>query len=294
MSGALIQQKLSQAPFFQSFDSNELKAIVSISKIQNIRTNQIVFSELTPANSLFLLTKGHIKLVFDNKRIIDIAQGQIFGDWAVVNESMRLATAKSTMESEIIVIDASAIKEFKIDPKISYKIIRQIANTLVSRLVIRSQIASHILIEEGESQFTEFKSSLRWNAHINKKDAAIELACLKTVAGFLNAKGGVLFIGVRDDGSILGITHDHFENPDKMMLHLNHLITMRLGKEALPDVHLSVVNIKNSLVLRIDCEASRQPIFVKNDKEELFFVRVGNMTQSYTIKNAIDYIRQRF
>lgn len=294
MSATVIYEKLSQAPFFQNFNNEELATIVSISKLHKIESGYIIFSELTPANSMFLLSKGHIQLIFDNKKIIDISQGQIFGDWAIVNESMRLATAKSTVQSEIIEIDAKAIKEFQIDPKISYKIIRQIANTLVSRLVVRSQIASYILIEEGESQFTEFKSSLRWNVHTNKKDEAIELACIKTIAGFLNAKGGVLFIGVRDDGSILGIKNDSFENADKMMLHLNHLITSRLGKEALLDVHLSMVNIKNNLILRVDCDASHQPIFVKTDKEELFFVRVGNMTQSYPIKNAIDYIKQRF
>lgn len=294
MDSTEIINKLSESPFFSNFNREELKCIASIASIQKVEPGTIIFSEQTPANSLFLLTKGHIHLVFDNKKIIDISQGQVFGDWAVVNENMRLATAKSTVPSEIIEIDAQAIKQFQIDPKISYKIIRQIANNLVSRLVIRSQIASHILIQEGENQFIEFKSSLRWNTIATKKDSEIELASLKTIAGFLNAKGGVLFIGVRDDGTILGIKEDSFENPDKMMLHLNHLITAKLGKEATSLVHLSIVSIKKELILRVDCDASHQPIFVKTDKEELFYVRVNNLTQSYSIRNAVNYIKERF
>ena len=286
--------KLQQAPFFQNFDTEELEIISSIANTFSVEPGEIIFSELTPANSLFLLTKGHIHLIFDNKKIIDISHGQVFGDWAVVNDNMRIATAKSTVFSEVIEIDANAIKEFKIDPKIAYKIVRQIANNLVSRLVIRSQIASHILIEEGETQFTEFKSSLRWNTHTNKRDSEIELACIKTIAGFLNAKGGVLFIGVKDDGSILGIKNDSFENADKMMLHLNHLIASKLGKEATFQVHLSIVSINQHLILRADCDASHQPIYVKTDKDELFFVRIGNLTQSYSIKNAVEYIKERF
>lgn len=286
--------KLQQAPFFQNFDTEELEIISSIANTFSVEPGEIIFSELTPANSLFLLTKGHIHLIFDNKKIIDISQGQVFGDWAVVNDNMRIATAKSTVQSEVIEIDANAIKEFRIDPKIAYKIVRQIANNLVSRLVIRSQIASHILIEEGETQFVEFKSSLRWNTHTNKKDSEIELACIKTIAGFLNAKGGVLFIGVKDDGSILGIKNDSFENADKMMLHLNHLIASRLGKDATFQVHLSIVSIDQHLILRADCDASHQPIYVKTDKDELFFVRIGNLTQSYSIKNAVEYIKERF
>jgi Putative DNA-binding domain/Cyclic nucleotide-binding domain len=289
-----MHNKLKQAPFFQNFEIEELQALASISKIHTIEPGEIIFSELTPANSLFLLTKGHIHLIFDNKKIIDITQGQVFGDWAVVNDNVRIATAKSTVLSEIIEIDAIAIKGFKIDVKIAYKIVRQIANNLVSRLVIRSQIASHILIEEGETQFIEFKSSLRWNAHTNKKDADLELACLKTIAGFLNAKGGVLFIGVRDDGTILGIKNDSFENADKMMLHLNHLISSRLGKEATSHVHLSIVSINDHLVLRADCDASHQPIYLKTEKDELFFVRVNNLTQSYSLKSAVEYIKERF
>ncbi|UUW08418.1 putative DNA binding domain-containing protein [Flavobacterium plurextorum] len=286
--------KFKDAAFFQNFSDEEIIEISNISKYQNFNPGEIVFSELTPANSLFLLTKGHIHLIFDNKKIIDISQGQVFGDWAVVNNNMRLATAKATATTEVIEIDANAIKNFTINPKIAYKIVSQIANNLVSRLVVRSQIASHILIEEGETQFIEFKSSLRWNTHTNTKDADLELASIKTLAGFLNAKGGVLFIGVRDDGSILGIQNDNFENADKMMLHLNHLIASRLGKDATLQIHLSIVSLNNHLVLRAECDASHQPIYVKTDKDELFYVRVGNLTQSYSIKNAVEYIKERF
>jgi CRP-like cAMP-binding protein len=289
-----IIQKLKNTVFFSSFEEEELRLLSGIATIQKIEKGSVVFSELTPANSLFLLTKGHIHLIFDNKKIVDISQGQVFGDWAVVNDNMRIATAKTSVHSEVIEIDAIAIKELKIDPVVAYKIVRQIANNLVSRLVVRSQIASHILISEGESQFVEFKSSLRWNAYTQKKDADLELACIKTLAGFLNAKGGVLFIGVRDDGSILGIQNDSFDNADKMMLHLNHLIASRLGNEATSQIHLSMVSLENHLVLRADCDASFQPIYVKTDKEELFFVRVGNLTQSLTIKNAVNYIKERF
>lgn len=294
MSTSLIVKKLSDTPFFSTFKTEELIKLSSIAKLQRIEKGTIVFSELTPANSLFVLTKGHVHLIFDNKKIIDISQGQVFGDWAVVNDNMRIAKAKSTVTSELIEIDAVAIKELKIDAVVAYKIVRQIANNLVSRLVVRSQIASHILIQEGENQFVEFKSSLRWNAFTNKKDSDLELACIKTLAGFLNAKGGVLFIGVRDDGSVLGIKSDSFENADKMMLHLNHLITAKLGSEAASQIHLSIVSLENHLVLRADCDASFQPVYVKTDKDELFFVRVGNLTQSYSIKNAVEYIKERF
>ena len=43
----------------------------------------------------------------------------------------------------------------------------------------------------------------------------METAVLKTMAGFLNTRGGRLIVGVRDDGTPLGIEADQFESEDK-------------------------------------------------------------------------------
>lgn len=292
-NNSLLDQ-LQRVPFFEKFTRHELGQISTIATALQFNPGAVVFSELSQAKSLFVLTKGQIHLLFDQSKIIEISPGQVFGDWAVVNDNMRMATARVAVYSEVIEIDAEAIKTFAIDPKIGYKIVCQIANNLVARLVVRSQIASHILIQEGESQFVEFKSSIRWNWHRKKDDAAMEQALLKSIAGFLNAKGGVLFVGVRDDGSVCGLAEDHFPNTDKMLLHVSHLVTAYLGKEALSQLHPTLVVIDEKTILRIDCEASFTPIFLTSSQEELFFVRMGNQTQSYKMRSAIQYIKNRF
>lgn len=45
------------------------------------------------------------------------------------------------------------------------------------------------IIVIGESSEVEFKSTLRVNLHTGSKDPRIELAVLKTIAGFLNTNG---------------------------------------------------------------------------------------------------------
>ena len=63
--------------------------------------------------------------------------------------------------------------------------------------------------KRGESKTLEFKSTLRWNTKEDRKDdKVITHSALKTVAAFLNTDGGDLLIGVRDDGSIIGIERD--------------------------------------------------------------------------------------
>ena len=77
------------------------------------------------------------------------------------------------------------------------------------------------LVAQGESERVEFKSTLRWNLHTNKPDKRIENACLKTVAAYLNSGGGILFVGVDDNGNPLGLDQDRFANEDKLLLHWN-------------------------------------------------------------------------
>lgn len=52
------------------------------------------------------------------------------------------------------------------------------------------------LIAGGETGAVEFKSTLRINLHTGQPDEKMHLSALKTITGFLNAKGGTLLIGV--------------------------------------------------------------------------------------------------
>ena len=64
------------------------------------------------------------------------------------------------------------------------------------------------LIRNGENEKVEFKSSLSYDYQKNNKSKEVELSVAKSVAAFLNSNGGFLFIGVKDDKTILGIEKD--------------------------------------------------------------------------------------
>ena len=76
----------------------------------------------------------------------------------------------------------------------------------------------------------EFKSSLRVNLHTGNQDPRIEHAVLKTLAAFLNTRGGTLVIGVDDKGVPLGLENDGFQTEDKMDQHLANLIQTDSGR----------------------------------------------------------------
>lgn len=150
------------------------------------------------------------------------------------------------------------------------------------------------LIAGGETGAVEFKSTLRINLHTGQPDEKMHLSALKTIAGFLNAKGGTLLIGVADDGEVLGISADGFPNEDKMGLHLVNLIKDRIGEIFLPYVHPHFDDQQGERVLIVRCEPGPKAAFLKDGKEQRFFVRGGNATTELSGAAITDYINHRF
>jgi hypothetical protein len=155
-------------------------------------------------------------------------------------------------------------------------------------------IAIADLIAGGETNAVEFKSTLRTNLHTGLVDDKMQVSALKTIAGFMNAKGGTLLVGVADDGEVLGLASDGFANEDKLQLHLVSLIRDRIGEVFLPYVHPHFQDENGARVLAIRCERGPKPAFVKDGNLQRFFVRGGNATTELSGGSVTDYVKQRF
>lgn len=157
----------------------------------------------------------------------------------------------------------------------------------------RSVTDEEELIALGESEKLEFKSTLRWNLMANKADKAIENSALKTVVAFLNTEGGILLIGVKDDGSVIGIESDQFPNEDKFLLHFANLINERIGKQHLGHIQSGLREVAGKKVFRVDCKPSPDPVFLKNNGEE-FYVRNGPSSTQLSTSEVLEYSRRHF
>lgn len=135
---------------------------------------------------------------------------------------------------------------------------------------------------------------MRTNLHTNQVDEKMHLAVLKTIAGFLNAKGGTLLIGVADSGEVLGLDADGFPSEDKMGLHLVNLIKDRMGELFLPYIHYRFEEQDGRRTLLIRCEKGPKPAFVKDAGSQRFFVRGGASSQELQGASTTEYVKQRF
>ncbi len=153
------------------------------------------------------------------------------------------------------------------------------------------------LIDLGESRTVEFKSSARWNLHRGDKDSAIEREILKTVAGFMNAHGGTLLIGVSDDRQPIGLQNDYKltkkgnrDPRDSFENWLTDLVDNAIGKPALANITVSFEDVDGYDVCRVEVKPGRQPAYVRDKQTRDFYVRLNNGTRLLTVEDAVSYI----
>lgn len=151
------------------------------------------------------------------------------------------------------------------------------------------------IIEEGENNFVEFKSSIRWNYKADRIDAELEYIIAKTISAFMNSEGGRLFVGVNDDGEILGLDRDYGTlgskpNKDGFLLQIDKIVNNFLGKEFHEFITVSIEEIDGKELCVIEISESNQPVYVKYKGEESFYIRAAASSQPMSMREANEYI----
>ncbi len=150
------------------------------------------------------------------------------------------------------------------------------------------------LIHEGESTISEFKQTFSMDIKTGTKEERIETSVIKTIAGFLNSKGGKLLIGISDEGQITGLDTEiakFFKSIDKFMLHVKNKIKFRIGEDNYPFLDINLITVGDSKVLEITCKQSTDPVFVDGND---FYVRTNPATDKLEGPKLVNYIRHRF
>lgn len=155
------------------------------------------------------------------------------------------------------------------------------------------------LIAAGESKRVEFKSTFKCNLHTGLRDDVMELQVVKSVAGFMNQKGGSLLIGVDDHGVVLGLDKDFALTGNKGRDGFENALTTTLdralGKPAVGTVEVLFEMIDGLDVCRIDVPRSSVPVYAnwKGD-QQFFFVRTNNGTRPFSMSETVDWVTRHW
>ena len=161
------------------------------------------------------------------------------------------------------------------------------------------------LISNGENENLEFKSSMRWDMVKECKNTVLENVIIKTIGAFSNSEGGILAIGVADDGTILGLEKDYStlpkQNKDGFELHLRELLNGACGiSNTAKNIKMEFPILDEKEICVVIVYPSSAPVYTKivdpkKGKTEKFYIRSGNSSRELEqISDVTGYIMSHF
>lgn len=155
------------------------------------------------------------------------------------------------------------------------------------------ELKSSISIDTKRKQFDPGKNI---NTYINDK-LALKLA--QEICAFLNREGGIIYLGIANDLSILGCEDDFAAHPgdgtpeDKADLIIRTIVEKYCVKPNVICSHLQVqcTEFEGKYVVLIEIEPMSQLAFMKKDSgaSSEFYMRIGTSAQPLNFCDVEDY-----
>lgn len=150
-------------------------------------------------------------------------------------------------------------------------------------------------LSAGESSELEFKSTMRWDVKENNVNKSLQKVIAKSLAGFLNTNGGVLLIGVEDNGAIYGIEKDintlNKKDMDGFEQTILQIIENHLGTLVTHYIKIKFVEKDKKYVCILTVKRSLDPVYLKDKNIKEFYIRAGNTTRPLDVEEAMKYIK---
>jgi hypothetical protein len=274
-NGLVYHHIFPQSLLYKSgFDSSVRADVNTVNEIANLAflttEANLRISDAAPAKYLPKVLEDHPKAL-QNQRVPEIP-----ALWQVDRYRDFLAARRERL--------ASAINRF-------------MDKLLAEREKAPFTIADYIAAGEGET--VEFKGSLRWDFRSQQVNKALEKTIARTVAAFMNAKGGTLVIGVSDEGEILGLEADLAtlgtrRDRDGWEQALRNVLNTYLSKEVAALASVTFADVDGKTVSVVHADPAVKPVYLTDNNIAELYVRSGNTTQQLDVKQATEYIKLRF
>ncbi len=175
---------------------------------------------------------------------------------------------------------------------------------------VRETYSIEDIISNGETEDTEFKQTFRYNIFKAEYDRSREDDIIKCIAAFGNSEtGGDLFIGVSDDGEVLGL-EDDFQNlrkngpvdKDGFELLLRECISGAFGEVfTATKIDISFPKIEGKEICLVSVRPVSTPkdlLIVKKNKngqeQQIIYLRSGNSSRTIPPEEYSSFIETRF
>lgn len=157
------------------------------------------------------------------------------------------------------------------------------------------------LIAQGENNQVEFKPTLVYNFKTSKPGIGIKAIIAKAICAFLNSNGGYLFIGIDDNGKVLGLNNDfglaeEKKPKDYFRLEFDQMLEHFLSISVIDSVIGKFYEIDGKDVFVVSVYPNkRRPIFFKGQNAKEFYVRAHASSRHITdIEELANYCIEKW
>jgi len=135
------QRILEKLPVLAGLSQDEIGAISQLCQDRKYQANEVVFTESSRGEEIYILKKGKVRIDFrvggekDSATVHRLTQGHVFGELALVDNRRRSATATCESDCEVIAISREGLYDlFETDSHIGYMLMKNLAMVLANRL----------------------------------------------------------------------------------------------------------------------------------------------------------------
>jgi hypothetical protein len=262
----------------------------------------LIFSLLQTIIILLVAYKWHNEELKITKAEIIYTHGfwKIYSETISMSEIMDITISKDVFQ-ELLNIGRVTFQFHEKRMKISFNNIDKLSEQIGSLNALKSNIKKghhktpsiDKLIEGGESESVEFKSTLYYDLTTKQPNKVLTETIMKGIVGFMNNQGGNIIIGVDDAGKILGLVSDYEnlrkKNSDGFEQYFNNMFIQMIGAEYRSNVKLIFHKIDDQDICVVKILTSSIPVFLKHNGTEEFFVRTGNTTNPLKSREMYNY-----
>jgi CRP/FNR family transcriptional regulator/CRP/FNR family cyclic AMP-dependent transcriptional regulator len=108
---------LADYPIYRDFDADDIETLGKICEEKKYLNGQDIFREGDAGDGLYIIKKGAVKIVKENKSrkklIATLAEGEFFGEMSIIDGSPRSATVESSGNVELVKLTRDGFEKLK-------------------------------------------------------------------------------------------------------------------------------------------------------------------------------------
>ncbi len=144
---------LQKSVLFKGCSAEDLQAVSGFFKERLIKSNTTIFTEKMPAEALYLIKSGNVRISMmagegEEKSLVQLGPGEFFGELALLQEENRMVTARSASAAELLIFTRKDFQSLMDTyPQVAAAMVLAIANLLAMRVRAYSGKLKEVLFE---------------------------------------------------------------------------------------------------------------------------------------------------